>query len=118
MKVYKVKVNGKVYEVELESVSEKAGKIEAPVQAAPQAAPVAAAPAAAGDQEVKAPMAGNILDVKVAVGAQVKKGQVIAILEAMKLENEVVSTADGTVKQVLVNKGQAVTNQQVLIIVG
>ena len=115
MKIYKVKVNGKVYEVELESVSEAQGSIAVAQQAAP-AAP--AAPAAAGDQEVKAPMAGTILDVKVAVGAQVKKGQVIAILEAMKLENEVVSTADGTVKQVLVNKGQAVTNQQVLVIVG
>ena len=113
MKIYKVKVNGKVYEVELESVTEAQGSIEV----APQAA-APAAPAAAGDQEVKAPMAGTILDVKVAVGAQVKKGQVIAILEAMKLENEVVSTADGTVKQVLVNKGQAVTNQQVLVIVG
>jgi len=114
MKIYKVKVNGKVYEVELESVTETQGSIAV----APQAAPAAAAPAAAGDQEVKAPMAGTILDVKVAVGAQVKKGQVVAILEAMKLENEVVSTADGTVKQVLVNKGQAVTNQQVLVIVG
>lgn len=115
MKIYKVKVNGKVYEVELESVTEAQGSIAV----APQAQAAApAAPAAAGDQEVKAPMAGTILDVKVAVGAQVKKGQVIAILEAMKLENEVVSTADGTVKQVLVNKGQAVTNQQVLVIVG
>ena len=115
MKIYKVKVNGKVYEVELESVSEAQGSIAVAQNAAPQAP---AAPAAAGDQEVKAPMAGTILDVKVAVGAQVKKGQVIAILEAMKLENEVVSTAEGTVKQVLVNKGQAVTNQQVLVIVG
>ena len=115
MKIYKVKVNGKVYEVELESVSEAQGTIAVAQNAAPQAP---AAPAAAGDQEVKAPMAGTILDVKVAVGAQVKKGQVIAILEAMKLENEVVSTADGTVKQVLVNKGQAVTNQQALVIVG
>ena len=115
MKIYKVKVNGKVYEVELESVSEAQGSIAVAQPAAPAAQ---AAPAAAGDQEVKAPMAGTILDVKVAVGAQVKKGQVIAILEAMKLENEVVSTAEGTVKQVLVNKGQAVTNQQVLVIVG
>ena len=115
MKIYKVKVNGKVYEVELESVTEAQGSIAVAPQAA---APAQAAPVAAGDQEVKAPMAGTILDVKVAVGAQVKKGQVIAILEAMKLENEVVSTADGTVKQVLVNKGQAVTNQQVLVIVG
>ena len=64
----KVKVNGKVYEVELESVTEAQGSIAV----APQAAPAAAAPAAAGDQEVKAPMAGTILDVKVAVGAQVK----------------------------------------------
>ena len=113
MKVYKVKVNGKVYEVELESVTEAQGSI-----AVAQSAPAAAPAAAAGDQEVKAPMAGTILDVKVAVGQQVKKGQVIAILEAMKLENEVVSTADGTVKQVLVQKGQAVTNQQALVIVG
>lgn len=112
MKIYKVKVNGKVYEVEIESVSETQGTIAV----APQAQPVASS--SVGGQEVKAPMAGTILDVKVGVGQQVKKGQVIAILEAMKLENEVVSTADGVVKQVLVNKGQAVTNQQVLVIVG
>ena len=117
MKVYKVKVNGKVYEVELESVSEKAGNIAAPAQAqAPQAAPQAASSGAG--QEQKAPMAGTILDVKVSVGQQVNAGDVLFILEAMKLENEVVSTADGTVKQVLVQKGQAVTNQQALVIVG
>ena len=112
MKIYKVKVNGKVYEVEIESVSETKGSIEVAPQA--QAAPVEQGPG----KEVLAPMAGNILDVKVTVGSSVKKGQVIAILEAMKLENEVVSTEDGTVKQVLVSKGQAVQNQQVLIIVG
>ena len=117
MKTYKVKVNDKVYEVQVESVTESNESIAAP--AAPAAQPAATPQAApAGGQEVNAPMAGTILDVKVAVGAQVKKGQVIAILEAMKLENEVVSTAEGTVKQVLVNKGQAVTNQQVLVIVG
>lgn len=110
MKVYKVKVNGKVYEVELESVTEKEGSVVVEKHVNVQAS--------AGDQEVKSPMAGTILDVKVAAGQAVKRGQVIAILEAMKLENEVVSTADGTVKQVLVSKGQAVTNQQVLIIVG
>jgi len=111
MKIYKVKVNGKVYEVQIESVTEQAGSIAAPAQAA--------APAASGKEEtVVAPMAGTILDVKVAVGDSVKKGQVIAILEAMKLENEVVATADGVVKQVLVNKGQAVGNQEGIIIVG
>lgn len=110
MKIYKVKVNGKVYEVEIESVSETQGTIAVNQQAAPT--PIA------GGAEIKTPMAGTILDVRVAVGQQVKKGQVIAILEAMKLENEVVSTVDGVVKQVLVNKGQAVINQQVLVIVG
>ena len=112
MKIYKVKVNGKVYEVELESVSEKEGTIAAPVQAAPvQAAP-------AGGVAVKAPMQGTIVKVNVSEGAQVKKGQCVAILEAMKLENEIVATADGVVKQVLVSKGQSVNNQQDLLIIG
>ena len=117
MKVYKVKVNGKLFEVELESVSENNQAIAAPAKAdAPveKAAPVQGGAGA----ELKAPMAGTILDVKVSVGQTVNVGDVVCILEAMKLENEVVSTADGTVKQVLVNKGQAVTNQQVLVIVG
>ena len=117
MKVYKVKVNGKVYEVELESVSEKEGTIAAPVaQAAPAAAPASQAPA--GGVAVKAPMQGTILKLTVEVGSQVKKGQCIAILEAMKLENEIVATADGTVKQILVSKGQNVNNQQELLIIG
>ena len=113
MKVYKVKVNGKVYEVELEAVSEQAGSIEA----AP--APAPAAPVANGaGQEVVAPMQGTILDVKVKAGDAVKKGQVVAILEAMKLENEVVSPFDGVVKNVLVSKGQKVNNGDKLLIVG
>ncbi len=109
MKIYKVKVNGKVYEVEIESVTEKEGSIE--VKKAPTMQNGAGV-------EVKAPMAGTILEVKVQEGTTVSKGQVIAILEAMKLENEVVSTADGVIKQILVQKGQAVTNGQVLVIVG
>ena len=124
MKVYKVKVNGKVYEVELESVSENDAKIAASeakevkeeVAEAPKPAP---APVAKGEGvEVKAPMQGTILNVKVAAGDQVKKGQVVAILEAMKLENEIVANADGVVKQVLVSKGQTVNNQQTLLIIG
>lgn len=113
MKIYKVKVNGKVYEVEIESVTEKEGSI-----VVEKKSEQAAAPAVAGDQEVKSPMAGTILDVKVAAGDRVERGQTIAILEAMKLENEVVSTVSGTVKDVKVSKGQAVVNQEVLIIVG
>lgn len=114
MKIYKVKVNGKVYEVEIESVTEQSGSINVEKNVAPVVNEVKST----GSAAVKAPMAGTILDVKVSVGQTVKKGQVIAILEAMKLENEVVSTLDGVVKEIKVNKGVAVTNQQELIIVG
>ena len=114
MKVYKVKVNGKVYEVELESVSEQAGSIAAPVQAAPQAAPVQGG----AGKEQKAPMAGTILDVKVSVGQQVNVGDVLFILEAMKLENEVVSEFSGVVKSIAVSKGTTVQNGQVLVVIG
>ena len=115
MKIYKVKVNGKVYEVELESVTEAQGsvKAEAKAEAAPQPQAVS------GDgAKVLAPMQGKILAVKVSVGSQVKKGQVIAILEAMKMENEIVATADGVVKNILVSKDQTVNNQDVIAIIG
>ena len=119
MKIYKVKVNGKVYEVEIESVTEQAGQIAAPAAPVQQAPAAPAAPVSNGEgNKVVAPMAGTILDVKVAAGDSVEKGQVIAILEAMKLENEVVATASGVVKQVLVNKGQGVANGEAIIIVG
>jgi len=108
MKIYKVKVNGKVYEVELESVTEAQGAVKADAPVAQPSAPV----------KVLAPMQGKILSVKVSVGSQVKKGQVIAILEAMKMENEVVSTADGVVKELKVSKDQTVNNQDVIAIIG
>lgn len=113
MKVYKVKVNGKVYEVELEAVSESTAKIEA----APASQAIAPASNGAGN-EVVAPMQGTILDVKVNAGDSVKKGQVVAILEAMKLENEVVSPFDGKVLSVSVSKGQKVNNGDKLLIIG
>ncbi len=122
MKVYKVKVNGKVYEVELESVSEQAGSIAAPVAAAPVATPTPAAapaPVVSGDgAELKAPMAGTILDVKVSVGQSVNVGDVVCILEAMKLENEVVADAAGVVKSIAVSKGTTVENGQLLVVIG
>lgn len=119
MKIYKVKVNGKVYEVEIESVTEQAGQIAAPAAPVQQVPAAPAAPVANGEgNKVVAPMAGTILDVKVSVGQTVQVGQVVAVLEAMKLENEIVSTAAGTVKQVVVNKGQSVNNQDTIIIVG
>ncbi len=116
MKVYKVKVNGKVYEVELESVTESNAKISAPVQEAPKAEP---APTTSGEgSPLNAPMAGTILDVKVKVGDTVKEGDIICILEAMKLENEVVASTSGVVKKVAVAKGDSVSNGQILVVIG
>ena len=116
MKVYKVKVNGKVYEVELESVKESDAKIETPVKSA-QAAPAAPVSGGAG-KDLVAPMAGTILDVKVNVGQTVKVGDVICILEAMKLENEVVADCDGVVKSIAVTKGAVVKNGQLIAKIG
>ncbi len=115
MKVYKVKVNGKVYEVELESVTESNAKIQAPVASANQAS----APVVSGEAyELNAPMAGTILDVKVKVGQTVNAGDVICILEAMKLENEVVADKGGVIKAINVAKGDAVENGKLLVVIG
>ena len=102
MKNYTITVNGNVYEVTVEEGF--TGKASAP--AARPAAP-AAAPAA-GSITVSAPMPGKILGVKTSVGAAVKKGQVILILEAMKMENEIVAPEDGTVASVNVSVGEMV----------
>ena len=107
MKHYKVTVNGTAYEITLEAV-DAADVKTAPAAPAPAAAPtVPAQTAPAGGESVNSPMPGNILDVKVANGASVKKGDVLMILEAMKMENEIVAPCDGTVT-VAVTKGAAV----------
>lgn len=134
MRKFAINVNGKSYEVEVEEVG-GAQTIAAPVVAA---APVAAAPApvaapapkaapapvaapapkatgSAGATKVTAPMPGTILDVKVKVGDTVKKGAVLAILEAMKMENEIMAAADATVASVNVSKGQQVNSGDVLV---
>ena len=113
MKVYKVKVNGKVYEVEVEAVDEIEKKIEstpAPVKEEVKAK------AEEGEKQILAPIAGKILDVVVKQGDSVKKGQTVAIIEAMKLENEIQSAHEGTVKQILISKGSDVRNKDVLMI--
>ena len=120
MKAYKVTVNGTAYEITLEAIDAsevKAAPVAAPAPAAAPApvaaapAPVAAAPA--GGETVAAPMPGTILDVKVANGAAVKKGDVLIILEAMKMENEIMAPCDGTVS-VAVTKGSSVETGAVL----
>ena len=115
MKKYRVNVNGTAYEVEIEEMT------GAPA-AAPVTAPAAASaptPAAGGAGEsINAPMPGNILSVNVAAGDTVKKGQVLMVLEAMKMENEIMTSKDGTVTQVLVSKGSAVDTGAPLVVIG
>ena len=128
---YKVTLNGRTYEVEVE-----AGKAmlldeyeaiapapaAAPVAAAPAAAPAAAAPAApvvtGSGEAVNAPMPGNILKVNVKTGDAVKAGQVLVVLEAMKMENEIMAPKAGTVTQVLVSKGSTVDTGAPLVVIG
>ena len=117
MKKYNVNVNGTMYEVTVEEVVGGA----APVAAAPApvAAPVAApAPAAApaGGESVTSPMPGNILSVNVNVGDTVAEGQVLMILEAMKMENEIVAPEAGVVANVAVAQGASVNTGDVLVV--
>lgn len=118
MKIYRVKVNGKVYEVELEALTENNKSIEAPkAEEVKEEVKTSEAPAA-GAKTLIAPISGKVLDVKVKVGETIKKHQVVAIIEAMKLENEVPATAEGIVKEVKVNNGDSVNNSDVLIVLG
>ena len=119
MRKYNVNVNGTAYEVTVEE--DKGGAAPAPVaDPAPAAAPApapapapAAAPAGAGEQ-ITAPMPGTILDVKVQAGQSVKKGDVLVILEAMKMENEICAPSDGKITGVNVRKGDSVETQALL----
>lgn len=103
MKKYKVTVNGVAYEVELEELT---GAAPAPAAASAPAPPPPPAPA--GGEQVTAPMPGTILSVNVAVGDSVKRGQVLMILEAMKMENEIMCPRDGRVAAIQTAKGAAV----------
>lgn len=123
MKQYKVTVNGTAYEITVEAIDAaevKSAPVAAPAPtaeapAAPAAAPVAA-PAGEGET-VTSPMPGNILDVKVSAGTAVKKGDVLLILEAMKMENEIMAPCDGTVTAVNVQKGATVESGTVLCVI-
>lgn len=117
MKTYTITVNGNVYDVTVESGASGAAPVAAAPKAAPVAAPKAAPAAPAGAQggvKVNAPMPGKILAVKASVGQAVKKGDVLLILEAMKMENEVVAPQDGTVASINVAEGAMVESGDVL----
>ncbi len=124
MKKYNVTVNGTAYEVTLEAVDASEVKASPAPAAAPAAAPAPtpatapAAPVSGGKETVSSPMPGNILAVNVANGAAVKKGDVLMILEAMKMENEIMSPCDGTILSVNVTKGASVETGAVLCVIG
>ena len=124
MKNYRITVNGTSYDVSVEELSGGAAPVAAPVAAAPVAAPAAApaapAPAAggAGSIKVSSPMPGKILAVKANVGDSVKKGQVILILEAMKMENNINADRDGKIIEIKVHKGDSVLEGADLVVIG
>ena len=129
---YKITLKGKTYEVLVEQgeaiIEDEYDYVPpvAPVAAAPVAAPAAApAPAAAtpaggavaAGTRVDSPLPGNVLDVKVSVGQAVKAGQVLVIIEAMKMENEVAAPCDGVVKQIVASKGAVVATGDALLVI-
>ena len=129
MNRYKVTVNGTAYDVLVEDMGgAQAGYAPAavaPAPATPQPAPApvaapipAAAPAPAGASVVEAPMPGKILKISVAVGASVSSGDVLLILEAMKMENEISAPAGGTVREIRAREGDSVNTGDVLIVLG
>jgi len=131
-RTFRITVNGKSYDVEVEEI--KGGVSPAPVAAsapvavaAPAPAPKASAPAPAaspapaapaGGDVVSSPMPGKILKVAVAVGASVNPGDLLVVLEAMKMENEIQASSGGTVKEIRVKEGDSVNTGDVLVVVG
>ena len=117
MKNYRITVNGVAYDVAVEEMGEGAVTSTptpaAPKPAAPKAAPAAAA--GAGAIKINSPMPGNILSVKASAGQAVKKGDVLMILEAMKMENEICAPQDGTIASVQAAAGDSVESGDVLV---
>lgn len=126
MKNYRITVNGNVYDVQVEETSGGAAPVvqaapstapAAPAAPAPASAPAAPAPVSGSGTKVPAPMPGTVLDIKVNVGDKVNANQVVAVLEAMKMENDIVTPVAGTVTAVNAAKGQTVNSGDALITV-
>jgi biotin carboxyl carrier protein len=127
MKKFNITVNGTAYEVEVEEVKEKVAAAPKAAAPAPKAAPAPAAPAApakaavaagAGEHSIDAPMPGKIVKLVASEGQAVKAGDVLLILEAMKMQNEIAADADGVVKTFNVTAGQSVKVHDSLVILG
>ena len=132
---FKITLNGKNYEIEVETIEPmtlseytaeapvvEAAPVNSPAPVAEATAPAApqasAAPAVSGDGEpIKAPMPGTIVNVNVTVGQAVKEGDVLVVIEAMKMENEVTSPKSGTVTQIVAQKGSSVETDAVLVVI-
>ena len=116
MKIYKIKVNGKTYKVELEAIEEtnestlksEPSKVEAPKKSEPTTGE---------GNKVLSPIQGTVLSIAVNVGDKIKKGQKVCVVEAMKLENDVVSEFEGEVAEILVTKGANVNAKAPILIV-
>jgi len=118
MKRFNITVNGKAYDVAVEEVSGGSAPAPAAAPVASMAAPAAAAPAVPADgTAVKAPMPGNILDVKASVGDTVTEGQVLMVLEALKMENDIVAPRAGKVASISVKKGDTVNSNDTLAVI-
>lgn len=129
MKKFKITVNGKAYEVEVEEMGGTPVAAPAPQASAPAPAPAAPAPAPAapapavggpipdGAITVKAPMPGKISALKAEAGKAVKRGDIILVLEAMKMQNDITATADGTLHEIRVNPGDNVKTGDVLAVI-
>ena len=113
MKQLKITVNGKTYDVSVEEVGATSA---APVAAAPAAPAAPAVPTAVSGEQITAPMPGTVMSVKVSAGQSVKKGDVLVVLEAMKMENEIYAPCDSTVAAVNVSNGEAVDSGKVLVV--
>ena len=125
---YKVTLNNRTYEVEVdagqamlvdeyEAYAPAPAAAPAPIAAAPAAASVSAAPALAAGEVVKSPMPGNILKINVTVGQKVNEGDTLLVLEAMKMENEIAAPKAGTVAQIIVSKGAVVETGAPLVVI-
>ncbi len=123
---YTAVLGGKAFEIEIEEIGNTQPVINAsaavktvPLKQAPVPPPAPTVPAAAdnGSEAITAPVPGSVLDIKTSVGAKVKSGDVLLLIEAMKMENEIVAVRDGTVTQILTSKGSAVSAGMPLVIV-